>query len=217
MINFTNSASTPIDRIMIHIPEVPFLRIEASEAPQQLNPGESKMHVLQLECLQPFLQPPKYMVQFTMAGQSQPTQLPLTLPTILTKFMMPVDLTTQQFVQHYEGMQGPQRESQMTSQAKLPPEQWRMYLTKAFNLQFVPQETPGVPVMSAAGLFHTNTPQPNVPGKTISVACMARIEYAAEQKMARITVRAAHPQCAQALGQIMATYLLVPPGQGQGQ
>merc|ERR1711881_530305 len=127
--------------------------------------------------------------------------------------ILPAELSNQQFAQYFQDMQGPQRESQMTAVVKTSPAQWQMYLTKGFNLHVVPAENPGAPVMQAAGTLHTNTPNQTDPSKTICVACMVRLEYDGSRNMARITVRAAHGQCAQALGQILATYMMVPPSQ----
>merc|ERR1712196_353362 len=122
-INFVNRSANPIDQIQVQIPEVPFLRLQASQPPVRLEPGGQGTHFLQVELLQPFLQPPKYLVQFVAAGQRQPSQLPLTLPCILTKFILPAELSNQQFAQYFQDMQGPQRESQMTAVVKTPPAQ----------------------------------------------------------------------------------------------
>lgn len=59
---------------------------------QTVNPGQSFSHYLMFDLLHPFLQPPKYMVNFNKmeeragVGTSEAVTLPLTLPVILTKF-----------------------------------------------------------------------------------------------------------------------------------
>merc|ERR1719433_1659954 len=107
---FINPSQAPITNIRVVLPDVPFLRMQqVNEAPAQLNPGQQAPHYVQVQCLMPFLQPAKYMVEFYSGGNT-PTQLPLMFPVVLTKFVTPAEIVLQQFQPLYESCQGPPKE-----------------------------------------------------------------------------------------------------------
>lgn len=213
-VNFVNNSNAPIDALRVMCPEVPFLRMNASSAPSKLRPGEQQQHYLQVQCMQPFLQPPRYLVEFYAAGDSKPTQLPLMLPCTLTKFIVPAELQPQYFISYFQELNGPGQESQLTSAAKVGPDKWPMYLSKGFNLFVL--EGSNANTTCAAGTFQTGTPNPAEPGKMMTVHCMVRLEHDHNRHQTRITVRTQHAQVSQALIHILATYLLQPPERGDG-
>ncbi|KAF4750817.1 AP-2 complex subunit alpha-2, partial [Perkinsus olseni] len=87
--------------------------------PDTLEPAQQAIEYIQVECLRPFLQPPRFLVTFNVNGRDT-KQLPMTLPCVLTKFIAPAAISAQQFLQFWQDMQSGGREAMVTSQAKVP-------------------------------------------------------------------------------------------------
>mmetsp|Transcript_170997 Transcript_170997/g.547955 ORF Transcript_170997/g.547955 Transcript_170997/m.547955 type:complete len:1015 (+) Transcript_170997:243-3287(+) len=211
-IMFNNPGKDPIGNIRVHLPEVPFMRLQAAnEPPQSLGPGQQAPHFVQMTCLRPFLQPAKYLVEYCDRPGGQPIQLPFMLPSVLTKFITPAEMQMAQFRQYFETMAGAPRDNTTTGVAKVPPTQWPNYLTKAFNMHLVEGSNPSCAM--ACGTFNAGeagTADPSKPGAMTTVPCMVRLEYNEAQNMIRITTRTQHGEVTQSLAQIIATYLAVP-------
>jgi len=192
-IQLKNLTDETIKDLRITIPDVSALKIQSSEVPTKLEPKEAAMQYLQVDCIEPFLQPAKYLVQFRIGTQS-PIQLPLTLPIIMTKFMTPADMPYSQMVQYFGGMQ---HEQQITSEMRVPASQWPEIL-KALRQH--PREEAGSPITMCASTFNSETQQ---------IAVVTKLEQA--QKQGRITVRSTLLPVSQTLAQIAASYLFLPP------
>mmetsp|Transcript_70491 Transcript_70491/g.204298 ORF Transcript_70491/g.204298 Transcript_70491/m.204298 type:complete len:1018 (-) Transcript_70491:23-3076(-) len=213
-IMFMNPGQSPIGNIRVMLPEVPYMRMQQfGEPPQTLGPGQSAPHRVQVQCLRPFLQPAKYLVEYCTRPGGPPIQVPLMLPCVMTKFFTPVEMQMPQFRQYFESFAGPPRESMVVAQAKVNPAQWPNYLTQGFQMGLVPGSDPSNAM--AAGTLNTGTPDPSKPGQMMTVPCMVRLEYNPQGNMVRATVRTQHGEVTQALAQIVASYLMVPP-QGGG-
>jgi len=207
---FTNPGQSPIGNIRVMLPETPHVQMQpASEPPPTLGPGQQAPHLLQVRCMRPFLQPAKYLIEYCDRPGGAPIQVPLMLPCVMTKFITPVEMQLPQFRQYFESFAGPPRESLVIAQAKVNPAQWPNYLTKGFNLGLVAGSDPSNAM--AVGTFNTATADPSKPGQMMTVPCMLRLEYNQQGNMVRTTVRTQHGEVTQALAQIVATYLLVPP------
>jgi len=208
-IMFINNSQAPIGNIRVTMPEAPQWRLQGvNEPPTQLGPGMRAPHYVQAQCLQPFLQPARYLVEYSEGRPGPPTQVPLMLPAVLTKYMSPAEVQIQQFRQYFEGLAGPPRESVIVGQAKVPPNQWPNYLTKGFNLHLLSESNPTGAF--AAGTLHTATPDPSQPGKNMTVPVMLHLEYNTDRNMVRITVRSPHGEVTNPLSKIVETYLVVP-------
>jgi len=95
-IYFVNKSQYHLNNVKIEVNQVPASstgtnplkvnRMDKNVTPT-LAPGASFTHYLVLDVLCPFLQPPKYIVTYNLGREEN--QLPLTLPTILTKFASP--------------------------------------------------------------------------------------------------------------------------------
>lgn len=211
---FSNPSQAPIGNIRVMLPEVPFMRIQqVNEAPAQLGPGQRAPHYVQVQCVQPFLQPVKYLVEYSDQRSPQPQQLTFMLPCVLTKFVSPAEIQLQQFRQFFESCGGAPRESVVVGTPKVPPAQWPNYLTKGFNLYMLRESTPASAF--AAGTLHTATPDPAQPGRTMSVPCMVRLEYVPDKQLARLTVRTQHGEVTGPISKIIETYLIVPQNGAQ--
>mmetsp|Transcript_69361 Transcript_69361/g.166304 ORF Transcript_69361/g.166304 Transcript_69361/m.166304 type:complete len:962 (-) Transcript_69361:125-3010(-) len=202
---YRNAGSEPITAIRVQLPEVPFMRFnQANQAPQQLRPGESQQHYVQVQCMRPFLEPARYLVEYSAGGQSG--QLPLMLPAIMTKFLAPTQLAMPQFRQFFEKFES----ATAVGQAKVPSDQWPNFLQKGFQMFMLPESNPSMCL--GVGTFHTGTPDPQNPGKMMTVPCMVRLDYEPNRRMTKIDLRAQNAQVSQALLKIFQTYLLVPSG-----
>jgi hypothetical protein len=201
-------SQAPVANIRVQVPDTPFMRFKQdNQAPTILQPGQQQVHYVQLQCLRPFLNPPKYLVEFTEA-HGETTQLPLMLPAVLTKFVAPAEVPMGSFRQAFENFGGPKQEAQIVGQAKVPPGQWPNYLTKGFNMHMLPESNQSSSF--AAGTFQTSTPDPSNPGKMITSPTMVKLDFEPNKRMTRITVRAQHGEVSSALIEIMKTYLLEP-------
>ncbi|CAE7435900.1 ALPHA-ADR [Symbiodinium sp. CCMP2592] len=205
-ITFVNSAKAPIGNIRVQIPQVDYMRIQTfSEVPTSLKPGEQASHFVQVQCMRPFLQPCKYLVEYCTAPGAPPQQLPLLLPAVVTKFMTPAQVQMGQFRPFFESLTGP-RELVLDGQAKAQPNQWANYLEKGFNMFVLPESGPTAAF--AAGTLNTATPEPQQPEKMMTVPVLVRLQYDAGRKLLRLIVRTQHPEVTNAIGKIMQSYLM---------
>lgn len=202
---FVNSSRETISGIQVMLPEAQGLRMQpANAAPAQLGPGQQAPHMVQVQCLRPFLQPAKYLVEYR-DSRGSPVQLPLMLPAIMTKFITPAEVQLAQFRSFFESLGGP-LETQAVGQAKAPTNQWPNYLTKGFNMFMLPESTPTAAF--AAGTLNTGTPDPAQPGRTMTVPVLVRLEHDPGRNMVRLTVRSQNAEVTGALSKILETYLI---------
>lgn len=208
MVLFQNRASAPISNIRVMLPEVPFMRFhQGNEAPSGLKPGEQVVQTIQCQCLAPFLNPAKYLVEYT-DDRGQVQRLPLLLPCIMTKFISSQEMQLQLFRQYFESISGSPKEGQAIGQAKVPPAQWANYLSKGFNLYVLSESNESTTM--AVGTFITATPDPSTPGKFMTVPCLVKLDYDPGRQQIRIMVRTQHGESTSALQKIIESYLLVP-------
>lgn len=209
MLLFRNTSSQPLNGIRVQIPDAGALRFhQDNPAPSGVPPGGTAQQVVQVQCLRPFLNPAKYLLEYS-DGRGQPTRVPLMLPCVMTKFIIPQEVGLEQYRPYFESLSGPPREGQLAGQAKVPPDQWPNYLGKGFNL-FVLQESSESTTM-AAGTLQTATPDPAQPGKSMTVPVLVRLDFQPNGRMLRIMVRTTHGESTQSLQKIIASYLMVPP------
>lgn len=210
-IMFINPGKDTIGNIRVIIPEVPYMRFnQANEAPTQLRGGEQVHHFVQVQCMSPFLQPPKYLVEYCDRPGGQPIQLPFMLPAIMTKFVVPAQIQEQQFWEFFNTCAGPPREEVRVAQAKVNPAQWPNYLERSFGMGVLAGSD--LKQTLVAGTFNTGTADPAKPGQMLTVPILVRLEYNPDGQMVRCTVRTQHGEVTQSLMQILSTYLLVPSG-----
>eukprot|EP00928_Gymnodinium_smaydae_P096151 TRINITY_DN8435_c0_g4_i1.p1 TRINITY_DN8435_c0_g4~~TRINITY_DN8435_c0_g4_i1.p1 ORF type:complete len:1022 (+),score=242.96 TRINITY_DN8435_c0_g4_i1:348-3413(+) len=205
---FVNAAREPITNIRVRLPKVPYLHMQQfSEAPANLAPQQQAQHHIQVQCMQPFLQPARYLVEY-IDSQRGPQQVALMLPAVMSKFITPAEVQVQQFRSVFESFGNPEQEYMMVGQAKVAPNQWPNYLTKGFNLYMLRESTPQATF--AAGTLHTATPDPQQQGKTLTAPVLVRLEYDGNRQMVRLTCRSQHGEVSNSLGKIVETYLLNP-------
>lgn len=207
---FKNTSKGAIGNIRVQIPEVAFMKAQTfSEVPSSMKPGEQAQHLVQVQCLRPFLQPARYAVEYCTAPGEPPQQVPLLLPAVVTKFISPAEVQPAQFMPFFESLAGQPRELLSVGKAKQPPNQWLNYLQKGFNMFVLPGSGPAQTL--AAGTLNTATPDASQPGKMMTVPILVRLEYEGNQQLVRLTVRTQHGEVTSSVAKIIETYLLVPP------
>ena len=77
-----------------------------------LNPGEAAAQLLMLECMRPYDVAPALVVRFGLGAV--PHELKLALPTVFTKFLEPVALSPNVFVQRWATLGAPGLEHMVT-------------------------------------------------------------------------------------------------------
>lgn len=198
----------PLSNIRAMLPDVPHMRFKQdNQVPSALKAGQEEVHNIQVQCLRPFLQPANYLVEFTDA-RGKVERLPLMMPAVMTKFIVPAEMQMAPFRQHFESMQAPDQEGTAVGTAKVPPNQWQNYISKGFNLYLL-QDSNQTSAF-AAGTFNTATPDPSNSGKNMAVPCMVRLDFQAQRRLTKITVRSQHAEVTQPLLKILETYLCEP-------
>eukprot|EP00922_Rhytidocystis_sp_ex-Travisia-forbesii_P037155 GHVS01055374.1.p1 GENE.GHVS01055374.1~~GHVS01055374.1.p1 ORF type:complete len:1005 (+),score=119.86 GHVS01055374.1:139-3153(+) len=216
-LRFVNRSETAIVVIQsVTIQDLPTIRVRtASGQPPSavsLSPGAVCTHQLQTIALQPFLNPPRYLVVASVNSQNgnEALRLPFSLPVVLTKFVVPAALSAEVFQKYWAQLENQPTTAprEMINKTVIGSDQFEVYLKKAFNLHTFRIGRS----LCGAGTFHTATPNQNQPGKLLCVACMCKIEQQdkASGRAVRISVRAAHAQVGTALLQLIAAYFFPP-------
>ncbi len=199
------STDGPVENLNIEIIHPPkssvddnseFLAVQRidTQVKRTLSEGESFTHYLTLQCLRPFLQPLKYVVTYMHDGEN--LTLPLTLPSILTKFCSPAvqTNTVQEFERGFQGLAA--GEAVMQGQAKIAPGGQVQSVLKGCN-------------------FHVLEPYPNQQYLGVStlatkgnagLGIMVKLEMI--QNRAKISARAQHPAVAQSVAHMLASYII---------
>eukprot|EP00922_Rhytidocystis_sp_ex-Travisia-forbesii_P038543 GHVS01057395.1.p1 GENE.GHVS01057395.1~~GHVS01057395.1.p1 ORF type:complete len:1018 (+),score=123.86 GHVS01057395.1:165-3218(+) len=218
-LRFTNRSEKAVVAVQsVTIQELPAVRVRtaAGQMPTglSLSPGAVCTHQLQVIAMQPFLNPPRYLVvaAITTNAGTEALRLPFSLPIVLSKFIVPANLSSEVFQKFWAQLEGQPNTTprEMTDKSVIGAEQFEVYLNKAFNLHTLKIGR----ALCGAGTFHTATPNENQPGKMVCVACMCKIEQQDKASgrggVVRVSVRAAHAPVGASLLQLLAAYFFNP-------
>jgi len=173
----------------------------------RLEPGQSAQVQLMLECMQPYDEAPIAILNFIIDGQRY--ELKVALPSVFTKFMEPVELAPQVFVQRWATLGTPGLECMTTFAAKAGPANAdfaKPRLETLVNLAFATGVDDGDgTILSAASALKTGTT--NAGGDKISVGCLVRLEINSVANAYRLTVRTAVPKVSQSLSRSIIAVL----------
>ena len=175
--------------------------------PSTVEPLEEATSQLMIECMQPFDEAPAAYLKFFIDGQRY--ELKIALPSVFTKFLEPVDLAPQVFVQRWATLAAEGLETMNTFRAKAgtaTADFAKPRLETLVNLAFATgvDDNNGT-ILSAAGALRTGTA--NAGGDKISVGCLVRLEMNQTAGAYRLTVRTAVPQVSQSLAQAIIAVL----------
>ena len=153
---------------------------------------------LMVECMTPFSGTPSFDLKFSIGTQSYAYAIPI--PSIVTKFVEPVQMSGADLNQRWDGMSAPQLQVMEVFQAKNAINTVAMpnlvaAATKMAVAQDLLQANPNV--IMAAGTLKTGTLQQGNPGQKITVGCLIKLEMNPERQAYRLTVRTAIPTVSQ--------------------
>ena len=153
---------------------------------------------LMVECMTPFSGTPSFNLKFSIATVSYAYMIPI--PSIITKFVEPVQMSGADLMQRWDGMSAPTLEVMEIFKAKNPINTVNMpnlvaAATKMAVAQDLLQSNPNC--IMAAGTLKTGTPQQGNPGAKITVGCLIKLEMNANAQAYKLTVRTAIPTVSQ--------------------
>ena len=153
---------------------------------------------MMVECMTPFSGSPAFDFKFSLGGSNYAYIIPI--PSIVTKFVEPVQMNGQDLMLRWNGMNAAGLEVMEIFQAKNPINTTRMpglvaAATKMAIAQDLLQSSPNI--IMAAGTLKTGTPVQNNPGSKITVGCLIKLEMNANAQAYRLTVRTAIPTVSQ--------------------
>ena len=182
---------------------------ESRVSGEELSAGGKLMHAMRVEVSQPFLHPPKYKVTFSIGKERQ--ELPLTLPVIMTRFMLGEKMTHDVFINTWQATQ--ESEAVVVSQALLSYDKYPSYMSNGFNLSLVeiPAQllTGGIATCAACGVFNTVKSESGT-------RCLVRIDSDTRKSPTTVRIAVRSPggrPYTTVLANIIASYFVKPPGQ----
>ncbi|PFH33793.1 hypothetical protein BESB_080090 [Besnoitia besnoiti] len=188
-------------------------------------PMQKVVQRVRLRCMRPFAQAPMGCCLLCRSVQpEQQVQLPLTLPVVMTNFVLPATGVREGsvFLRYWKQLQtsrereegredGENKENVLTGPLALPPQHVVVFMGAGFNFHVIKVGKN----LCGSGTFHTGTPAAGEASgaetRFVCASCMCMIELEnpnADRLLARITVRAAHPLVSLYVSRLLGSYLL---------
>ncbi|KAM4018186.1 AP-2 complex subunit alpha-2 isoform 4-T4 [Anomaloglossus baeobatrachus] len=170
------------------------LNLQSKPVEPTVDGGAQVQQVINIECLQEFVEAPVLSIQFRYGGALQ--NFSVKLPITLNKFFQPTDMEAQDFFQRWKQLSSPNQEVQNIFKAKNPmdPE-----IVKAKLIGFGPavleNVDPNPSNFVAAGIVQTKSRQ---------VGCLLRLEPNMQAQMYRLTIRTSKEDVSQRLCDLLA-------------
>ncbi|GMH38541.1 hypothetical protein BSKO_06425 [Bryopsis sp. KO-2023] len=99
-------AAASLTQLICMVPPTPEFRVSMGPVPPELQPRVQTKVQLSVECMQPFLEPPRMQLVYKFGGHT--VNQTLKLPIITTKFLVPEpDITRDAFFEHWKTYSGP--------------------------------------------------------------------------------------------------------------
>jgi hypothetical protein len=208
-VRVANKCSTPIDSLRSDLDAGETgLRYEfGAPSSTSLQPGQAAAQLLMLECMKPFDAVAALVVSFR--SQGVPYEVRLALPCVFTKFLEPVQLSPNVFVQRWATLGAPGLEHMVTFAATAGPATAAFAKPRLNDLVRVAVvdgvDDGGGSILSGATALRTGTV--NAGGEKISVGCLIRLEMNEAAGAFRLTVRTAVPHVSTALAEAIQKLL----------
>ncbi|XP_071974262.1 AP-2 complex subunit alpha-2 isoform X3 [Engystomops pustulosus] len=170
------------------------LNLQSKPVETTVDGGAQVQQVINIECLQEFVDVPVLSIQFRYGGAFQ--NFSVKLPITLNKFFQPTEMEGQDFFQRWKQLSSPNQEVQNIFKAKQPmdPE-----LVKAKLIGFGPalleNVDPNPSNFVAAGIIQTKSRQ---------VGCLLRLEPNMQAQMYRLTIRTSKEEVSQRLCDLLS-------------
>eukprot|EP01097_Dermamoeba_algensis_P003798 TRINITY_DN2586_c0_g1_i1.p1 TRINITY_DN2586_c0_g1~~TRINITY_DN2586_c0_g1_i1.p1 ORF type:complete len:877 (-),score=197.89 TRINITY_DN2586_c0_g1_i1:104-2734(-) len=200
MLYFQNVSPSPLQNFTSVATATPALAIQAQTAPNAIEPGQQQTQMLQITCMTEFIEPPKLNFTFSTDASGQSYNLVLSLPVIINKFIEPLNLSSDEFMNSWRQAQAGEWQviirNTVTPMINLPYLSKLLQMGLGFGLVMGIDANPNNVV--AAGNFISSTKQ---------VVCLLRIETNMEANMYRLTLRTFNQQVTDAIKLTLANHL----------
>ncbi|KAM3919530.1 AP-2 complex subunit alpha-2 isoform 1-T1 [Leptodactylus fuscus] len=170
------------------------LNLQSKPVEPTVDGGAQVQQIINIECLQEFVDVPVLSIQFRYGGAFQ--NFSVKLPITLNKFFQPTEMEAQDFFQRWKQLSSPNQEVQNIFKAKQPmdPE-----IVKAKIIGFGPalleNVDPNPSNFVAAGIIQTKSRQ---------VGCLLRLEPNMQAQMYRLTIRTSKEEVSQRLCDLLS-------------
>ncbi|XP_018421165.1 PREDICTED: AP-2 complex subunit alpha-2 isoform X2 [Nanorana parkeri] len=170
------------------------LNLQSKPVESTVDGGAQVQQVVNIECVEEFVEAPVLNIQFRYAGAFQ--NFSVTLPITVNKFFQPTEMEGQDFFQRWKQLSGPKQEVQNIFKAKLPMD---TEITKAKLIGFGPalleNVDPNPSNFVAAGIIQAKSRQ---------VGCLLRLEPNVQAQMYRLTIRTSKEDVSQRLCDLLS-------------
>jgi hypothetical protein len=202
MLYVGNKAQGSLTDFSIAIPEVPYLRMKAQEAPATIAPGQNQQLQLVYHCLQPFADAPSLQLSYTFDNVKH--NIGLKLPITVSSFTEAAAMSVADFGARWGALAGSEEQAVVTAPegASVELEALAKKFNSELHLSTVSSEGS---VVWCGGTFRTDTAGAN--GAKISVGLLVKLEINAARRMFRISVRAVHKQVSLAMKNVISLQL----------
>ncbi|KAJ3024561.1 UNVERIFIED_CONTAM: hypothetical protein HDU68_008005, partial [Siphonaria sp. JEL0065] len=185
---FGNRSSQPITSLSAEIQADPNIRVTLMQPISSIIPSGQQLHqIYKVECAG-ICQPISFMTVNCSIGDgissNVPVSLTLRLPIIISKFVTPIDLPSNDFFTRWKQIGGPPRESQVVfrpASGAVVPKPELIKIVQGLGLGIIRNVDDSALSVVGAGIFNAVDL-----GK---VGCMIRLERNEEYQMYRLTVR----------------------------
>ncbi|XP_075043951.1 AP-2 complex subunit alpha-2 isoform X2 [Mixophyes fleayi] len=170
------------------------LNLQSKPVEPTVDGGAQVQQVVNIECVQEFVEDPVLNIQFRYGGTFQ--NFSVKLPITLNKFFQPTEMEGQDFFQRWKQLSSPKQEVQNIFKAKQPMDS---EITKAKLIGFGPalleNVDPNPSNYVAAGIIQTKSRQ---------VGCLLRLEPNVQAQMYRLTIRTSKEEVSQRLCDLLS-------------
>ncbi|XP_075693724.1 AP-2 complex subunit alpha-2 isoform X2 [Rhinoderma darwinii] len=170
------------------------LNLQSKPVESTVDGGAQVQQVINIECLQEFIEAPVLSIQFRYGGAFQ--NFSVKLPITLNKFFQPTEMEAQDFFQRWKQLSSPDQEVQNIFKAKHPmdPEIAKAKLI-GFGPALLESVDPNPSNFVAAGIVQTKARQ---------VGCLLRLEPNMQAQMYRLTIRTSKEDVSQRLCDLLS-------------
>uniref|UniRef100_A0A2R5LDY9 AP-2 complex subunit alpha n=1 Tax=Ornithodoros turicata TaxID=34597 RepID=A0A2R5LDY9_9ACAR len=165
------------------------LSVSLQPAEQVIEAGSQVQQLVNVECVDEFVETPELTVRFVYSGV--PQTLALKLPVFLNKFFEPASMNAESFFTRWKNLSAPGQESQKIFKAKFPMDILAVKSKlSGFGMQVLEGIDPNPSNYVCAGVVRARAQQ---------MGCLLRLEPNAEALMYRLTVRSSKVNVAKIL------------------
>ncbi|XP_056382884.1 AP-2 complex subunit alpha-2 isoform X2 [Hyla sarda] len=170
------------------------LNLQSKPVEATIDGGAQLQQVINIECVQEFIEVPVLSIQFRYGGAFQ--NFSVKLPITLNKFFQPTEMEAQDFFQRWKQLSSPNQEVQNIFKAKNPmdPEIIKAKLI-GFGPALLENVDPNPSNFVAAGIIQAKSRQ---------VGCLLRLEPNIQAQMYRLTIRTSKEDVSQRLCDLLS-------------